>query len=109
MSSRIPLVADVVFHYVLGSEESEQGLRSFLSAVQTDSGFAPLAEVEITNPFSLRRFEIDKQSIIDVKAKDEAGRRYTIEVQVRAQPAFAERALYYWAKSYGDQLHKAEE
>jgi predicted transposase/invertase (TIGR01784 family) len=109
MSNVIPLTADIVFKYVFGSEDSETPLKAFLSAVQQDADFPPLSDVKITNPFNLQQFTGDKASIIDVRARDEAGRQYNVEVQVRRHPAFAERTLYYWAKSYSDQLDEGHE
>ena len=99
MSEEIPLTADIVFKYVMGSEESTEQLCAFLSAVQQDAGYPPLREVSIKNPFNLKKFLSDKTSIIDVRAVDEAGDRYTVEVQALPQKAFQERTLYYWAHS----------
>jgi predicted transposase/invertase (TIGR01784 family) len=99
MSEVIPLTADIVFKYVMGSEQSDAQLCAFLSAVQQDAGYPPLKEVSILNPFNLKQSLTDKTSIIDVRTEDEAGDRYNIEVQALPQKAFQERTLYYWARS----------
>jgi predicted transposase/invertase (TIGR01784 family) len=94
MSEVIPLTADIVFKYVMGAEGSASRLRALLSAVQEDAGYPALKEVSITNPFNLKQSLTDKSSIIDVRAVDQDGHRYNIEVQAQAQKAFRERTLY---------------
>ena len=39
----------------------------------------------------------------------EAGDLYNVEVQVKPQSFFPERSLYYWAKTYADQLPEGKE
>jgi len=63
--------------------------------------------VEVKNPYNLSDHQLLKESILDVKAKDSNGRIYDIEVQVKDDSYFANRALYYWAKNYTDQLPAA--
>ena len=104
MSDVIPLTADIVFKYVLGSRDSTKNLAAFLSAVQLDSGFPALRYLDIDNPFNIKSTKRDKMSVIDVRAVDENGYRYNVEVQALLHPAFAERTLYYWARAYSGQL-----
>ena len=47
-------------------------------------------------------------SIIDTRAEDAKGNKYNVEVQVRTQADYQERSLYYWAKSYSEQLQDGE-
>lgn len=100
----VPLTSDVVFKYIFGNAGSENILRAFLSAVQTDAGFPAVAEVRIENPFNLQDFSDDKLSVVDVRAIDVNGVAYTIEIQATRQQAFLQRALYYWARTYYRQL-----
>jgi len=51
----------------------------------------------------------DKESILDVKATDENGRQYDIEVQSSGNEFFKNRSLYYWAKLYSSQLEEGGE
>ena len=46
--------------------------------------------------------------ILDVRAHDEAGRRYNIEVQLRAEGDYFKRSLYYLAKLFSEQLGRGE-
>ena len=39
----------------------------------------------------------DKTSVMDIKARDETGRQFNVEMQLLAYGAFRPRALYYWS------------
>lgn len=43
-----------------------------------------------------------------MKARDGQGRLYNIEVQIAAEPAYTERAVYYLARLFGGQLNPGE-
>lgn len=104
----IPLTSDIVFKYVFGSSESTAILRAFLSAVQSDSGFPPITELAILNPYNPQAFPDDKLSILDVRAVDSELNRYAVEVQISSQPEFVSRTLYYWAESYTEVLRSGD-
>ena len=59
------LTDDFVFSYMMGSAGSELALKSFIDAVQKDSGRLPTKEVQIVSPFSLASFINGKKSILD--------------------------------------------
>ena len=50
----------------------------------------------------------DKLTIVDVKAIDEKGHRYQIEVQLAVHAALAARILYTWSTVYHSQLQKGK-
>ena len=104
----VTLTSDVVFKYVFGSEQSTTILRSLLSAVQEDAGYAPVASVEIRNPFNEKDAEEAKLSYVDVRARDITGNIYSAEMQAYNHQGFFSRVLYYWAKAYGDQLAEGD-
>jgi len=60
--------------------------------------------LEIRNPFNAKETADDKVSVLDIKARDAAGRWYNIEMQMLAPWFFPQRVLYYWAKVYVSQL-----
>nr|HPG58596.1 Rpn family recombination-promoting nuclease/putative transposase [Candidatus Wallbacteria bacterium] len=60
-------------------------------------------------PFNLKEFSDDKLSIVDVRAKDEKGALYTIEVQLLSHSKFIERSLYYLARLYSSQIKEGEQ
>ncbi|MDM8566920.1 Rpn family recombination-promoting nuclease/putative transposase [Candidatus Halobeggiatoa sp. HSG11] len=51
-----------------------------------------------------REFVGDKQSIVDVKATDEHGSIYQIEIQLATYPALSSRILYTWSSVYHSQM-----
>lgn len=105
--AEVKITTDIFIRYLLGSERNKAILRSFINAVLEDSGYPPVCDVEVKNPYNLSDNQLLKESILDVKAKDSNGRIYDIEVQVKDDFHFANRALYYWAKTYTDQLPAA--
>jgi predicted transposase/invertase (TIGR01784 family) len=70
---------------------------------------APVAEVEILNPYNEREFLDDKLSIVDVKARDRQGRVFQVEIQVLIPPELPARILYGWADLYSAQLHSGQD
>jgi len=76
--------------------------------VLIDSGFNPIVDIEIKNPFNYQEYLSDKFSILDLKATDENGRIYNIEVQTTGNSAYVNRTLYYWAKLYSSQISESE-
>ncbi|MGK5091147.1 Rpn family recombination-promoting nuclease/putative transposase [Deltaproteobacteria bacterium TL4] len=58
--------------------------------------------------FNEKEFVSDKLSIVDVKAKDEVGCTYQIEVQLAVFPSLPERILYTWSDLYASQLKSGE-
>jgi len=56
------------------------------------------------NPYNQKEFEKDKLTILDIKARNEKGEYYNIEVQVADQYYYYMRALYYWARLYSSQI-----
>lgn len=108
MAIRIPLLSDIVFKYIFGSEQSTEILKTFINAVLRDYGYPGIKSVKVTNPFNDKTYYDEKFSVIDTRAEDEQGQKYNIEVQLRTQFDYKERSLYYWAKSYSEQLEDAE-
>ena len=109
LSSPISVTSDLVFKYIFGSRNSTGILRSFLSEIQEHAGFRPVAEVDIRNPFSETDGEDVKQTIVDVRARDSTGTAFSVEVQSTRHAAFGRRALYYWARGYGEQIQDGDQ
>jgi predicted transposase/invertase (TIGR01784 family) len=101
-------MADVFVRYLLGSEENKDILIDFLNAVFVQKGYDLVVEINLLNPFNLKTIQASKESILDVKAKDSRGRWINIEVQIDNDGSYANRSLYYWAKSYSGQLKSGE-
>ncbi len=108
MKDWIKAYSDIFIKYLFGSPDSSDLLLSFLNSLQSAHGFPLLTAVEVQNPFNLQTALADKLSILDIRAQDQDGRLYDIEIQAAAQPEYPERSLYYWAKVYAGQLSESE-
>ena len=100
---------DCVFKALLGSETNRALLIHFLNATLGTDLAAPISEVEILNPYNERECLDDKLSIVDVKARDQDGRLYQIELQLLNLPELPQRILYGWADLYSSQLQSGED
>ncbi|MEM7659458.1 MAG: Rpn family recombination-promoting nuclease/putative transposase [Bacteroidota bacterium] len=99
---------DVAFRKIFGNENRKEVLISFLNAVLDFQGERRISEVAILNPFQLPALRSGKATIIDVKAKDQRGHEYVVEMQVAEVSGFNQRVLYYTSKSYVDQISRGE-
>ncbi|MCK8824318.1 Rpn family recombination-promoting nuclease/putative transposase [Fuchsiella alkaliacetigena] len=98
---------DLVFRKLFGSEENKDLLLSFINAVLDRE--PRIEDLELRNPYNLADYLEGKMSILDIKAVDEEGVWYDIEIQIAEQGAYGKRALYYWSKVYSNQIQKAED
>ena len=64
----------------------------------------PIVSVVIINPYNDKEFLDDKLSIVDVKANDQSGRIFQIEVQLAYYTDLPARMLYTWGDIYCKQL-----
>ena len=99
---------DCVFKALLGAERNRRLLIHFLNAILAGELPAPVVDAEILNPYNEREFLDDKLSIVDVKARDQAGRLYQIEIQLLNIPDLPARILYGWADLYSAQLQDGD-
>ncbi len=100
---------DVAFHKVFGSETRKDALISFLNAVLLLGNNRKVVDVEILNPYQIPELKGGKVTILDVKAKDQNGNQYIVEMQVADVQNFNKRVLYYASKSYSSQIKKGED
>jgi predicted transposase/invertase (TIGR01784 family) len=59
----------------------------------------PITDVTIQNPFSYQEFENAKVIVLDVKARDSAGRIFNIEMQIAIHPGLLQRMIYHCGSS----------
>lgn len=97
---------DFAFRKIFGKVGNEICLISLLNAVLQLRD--PIVSIEYLNPFSYKEFETDKLVCVDVKATDQCGRVFVIEVQIVVQASFAKRAVFYACKAYTDQLGEGQ-
>jgi predicted transposase/invertase (TIGR01784 family) len=93
---------DFAFKKLFGSEENKDILISFINSVLDKD--EQIKDLILKNPYNSKNFKNDKLSILDVKAVDEKGIWYNIEMQITDQDYYDKRALYYWARLYTGQL-----
>ncbi len=93
---------DFAFKKLFGAEENKDILINFINAIVSKDD--RVADIVLLNPYNNKEHSSDKLSILDIKATDEKGRRYNIEMQITDQVYYNQRALYYWSKLYSSQL-----
>jgi predicted transposase/invertase (TIGR01784 family) len=100
---------DVAFRKIFGNENKKVILISFLNAVLGLEGQDRVKEVTLLNPFQLPRIAGEKSSIIDVRATDEKGVTFIVEMQVAEPAGFDKRVLYYTSKDYAGQINSGDD
>ncbi|MCS6103251.1 Rpn family recombination-promoting nuclease/putative transposase [Clostridium botulinum] len=93
---------DFAFKKLFGSEENKDILISFINSILSED--QQVKDIILRNPYNIANYKSDKMSILDIKAVDEKGTWYDIEMQLSEQVFYEKRAFYYWAKVYSDQL-----
>jgi len=93
---------DFAFRKIFGKPENEICLISLLNAVLKLPSLS--CRSSYLNPFGNKDFETDKLVCVDVKATDQRGRVFVIEVQIVVESSFAKRAIFYTCEAYTDQL-----
>jgi len=99
---------DFAFKRIFGSAESTDILLSFLNAILRLESPYRIAEVEIMDPYLAPKIKGMKDTYLDVRASDEQGKSYIIEMQVLNVEGFEKRILYNACKTYAGQLSKGE-
>lgn len=97
---------DLIFKKIFGTEENKDLLKSLINSVLPEN--QKITNVTIKNPYNEIDFIGDRLSIVDIKATDETGKWYNIEIQIREQGFFGRRSLYYWAELYSGQLFETD-
>jgi predicted transposase/invertase (TIGR01784 family) len=109
MRSEIDPKVDYAFKRLFGSEQSQLLLADLLNAMLSLPLGKPVIDLKLANPFTEKDFVAEKVSVLDVRAEDQAGRRFNVEMEQRPLWVFRQRALYYWAELYSSQLFEGEE
>jgi predicted transposase/invertase (TIGR01784 family) len=100
---------DYAFKKVFGSESNVAVLLNLLNAVLKPTPDRQIVALQILNPFNDKEVTDDKLSILDIKARDQEGRRYNVEMQMAASGMYPQRVLYYWASLYSRQLMEGDD
>ncbi len=97
---------DLVFKKIFGTEQNKNVLKSLINSVLPKD--EKIVEVTIKNPYNETDFIGDKLSVVDIKATDEKGRWYDIEIQVKEQKYYGKRAIFYLSEIYSKQLNESD-
>ncbi|TAE72573.1 MAG: Rpn family recombination-promoting nuclease/putative transposase [Bacteroidetes bacterium] len=93
---------DLVFKKLFGSEENKDLLLSLVNSILPPH--QQIASLILKNPYNLSDYLAGKLTILDIKAEDQNGIQYDIEMQIKGTTFYGKRTLYYWAKIFGSQL-----
>jgi predicted transposase/invertase (TIGR01784 family) len=100
--SKVNPKIDLVFKKLFGSEENKDILLSLINSILPE--YQQVVDLKIKNPYNVSDYAEGKLSILDIKAEDEQGNLYDIEMQIKGTTFYGKRTLYYWAKIFGSQL-----
>ncbi len=95
---------DFLFKRIFGSEENQDVLLAFLNRTFTEAHRPPLREIIVLNPYIEKDSPLDKQSILDIRARTTEGELINVEMQLFNRYDMEKRTLFYWSKLYSSQL-----
>ncbi len=100
---------DYAFKRLLGREETQPILIYVLNSVLNPAPGHRTRSVTLLNPFNPKETPDDKLSVLDVKARDEAGWQINVEMQMVAHENYEKRIVYYGSKFHQQQLHQGSD
>jgi predicted transposase/invertase (TIGR01784 family) len=100
---------DIAFRKIFGNEQQTAPLISFLNASLELEGDHQVVSVTIANPYQFPRIAGEKATILDVRATDQSGRKFVVEMQVADKTGFDKRVQYYISRDYSMQIDKGED
>src|SRR5216684_3832273 len=100
---------DYAFKHLLGREATRPILISVVDSVLNPAPGLHLRDLELLNPFNPKETLDDKLSILDIKARDQSGRQFNIEMQMLAYRYYEKRILYYASKLHQQQMHEGDD
>jgi predicted transposase/invertase (TIGR01784 family) len=99
---------DIAFRKIFGNENRTESLISFLNAILAFEGERQIRTVTLLNPYQLPLLSRGKSIILDIRATDQAGRIYLVEMQVAETDGFDKRVLYYFSRAYSEQIERGD-
>lgn len=100
---------DVAFRKIFGNDKKSAPLISFLNAALELEGDKRVVNVNLANPNLFPRIAGEKASILDVRATDQAGRKFVVEMQVAEKNGFDKRVQYYVSRDYSMQINRGKD
>src|SRR5688572_8402026 len=99
---------DFAFKRIFGTKKNEDILIALLNEVLKNQLHRKIETVQFLTPIQEPEILAKKQSLVDVLVEDKDGCQYIIEMQVASTAGFEERAQYYAAKAFVNQLKEGE-
>jgi predicted transposase/invertase (TIGR01784 family) len=99
---------DYLFKRLFGTEKNKDILIYFINSVLHLSGEEAVCDVTYLQTDQNPEYAYKKQSMVDVLCRDQKGTQFIIEMQVAKFAGFEERAQYYAAKAYINQMNEGE-
>ncbi|MGL4944295.1 MAG: Rpn family recombination-promoting nuclease/putative transposase [Thermoguttaceae bacterium] len=101
----IRVLNDVIMKHLLGEPgKTEERLLDFINAVRTQTKQTLIEQVVIEHSTNFPDSPDGKITFLDIKARDENGVWYNIEVQLGPRKYFIDRVVYYNSKVYVTQI-----
>lgn len=100
---------DIAFRKIFGNEQNTAPLISFINAALQLQGNERVVSVSLANPYQFPRIAGEKATILDVRATDQSGRKFVVEMQVADKKGFDKRVQYYIARDYSMQINSGED
>ena len=104
----VDVKTDIAFKKIFGSDQHKEILIGFLNAVLELEDDRRINTVILKNPWQPPDIPILKETILDIRAVDNRGVSFIVEMQIKDTKHFGKRALYYTAKAYTGQIKKGE-
>ena len=105
----VDVKVDYAFKHLFGREATRPILIDVIDSVLNPPPGHRIRDIELLNPFNAKEALDDKLSILDIKARDQAGRQFNVEMQILAFRYYEKRILYYCAKLHQLQLHEGQD
>jgi predicted transposase/invertase (TIGR01784 family) len=105
----VDVTNDVAFRKIFGKQDRTASLISFLNSVLELEGEHQVVDVTISNPYQFPRIAGEKATVLDVKAVDQNGNHFVVEMQVPDVNGFAKRIQYYAYRDYSMQINRGDQ
>lgn len=99
---------DFLFKRLFGKEQNKDILIYFINSILHLSGESAVQDVTYLQTDQNPEYAYKKQSMVDVLCRDLKGTQFIIEMQVAKFSGFEERAQFYAAKAYINQMNAGE-
>jgi predicted transposase/invertase (TIGR01784 family) len=96
---------DLAFKKIFGDKNKSEILISFLNAILEFEGDMKIVSITLDNPYQMPDIEELKETILDIKARNQRGESFIVEMQKKDLGNFAKRSLYYTSKAYVSQIN----